>query len=514
MPVLTRATQCHIPENGIFREYNFYIIFKLTFVTIIFLSGSVGEFSRYRCNDGINRPNKPPSLPPRRVARPRSPWHDVPKNNSPVYGNFQVLAATAVEKKDVISKETTDPNIEEESVPQFDEWDQDFQDEILGTPRGFVYVQNKWKAVEKSGEWCQDQQGNKEKPLLEKSLHKETFSTNSNNAENKIMHVGMSSSDSVMSDTVRHEDKAGTVFIADTCSSDIYSVAHKDRLPAKNVSLSFDEQSEKVEEKANYLCDIADEKVYKELNCINDKAGKVEMNNVNIKFNDNVKHNIRSTTEHDDTFGDRILNYSSGSHNNSNINATNNKHLSDDIPLTLRESETDSPSNKHEVLPRDTMNCQVMAGVENDSLSSSQLCSERDVKEVKEESIDKAYNIKNSSISSEFCDMPTNSSSQQKINTLFNNVYNKNIQTSRMAKDLSHRVADHAETVNHKEISPHLNRHSDELNILLAQLAEITSAPLLPQGTASSLVDIPDDKKPKTKDDESFQLGPTQPELV
>ncbi|XP_063220825.1 uncharacterized protein LOC134530138 [Bacillus rossius redtenbacheri] len=33
----------------------------------------------------------PPELPPRRLVRPRSPWHDVPSNNSPIYGNCEEL---------------------------------------------------------------------------------------------------------------------------------------------------------------------------------------------------------------------------------------------------------------------------------------------------------------------------------------------------------------------------------------------------------------------------------------
>jgi hypothetical protein len=473
----------------------------------------VVESSRNRCNNSINRANKPPSLPPRRVARPRSPWHDVPKNNSPVYGNFQDLATTAGEKVDDIRKETIELTIEKQPVPQFGEWDQDFQDQLLGTSRGFVYIQNKWKAAEKSGEWCHDQQGKKEKLLVQKSLQKETFPENSSNTEEmKVIHVGSPSSDSVGCDTVSHEHKTGTAFVANTYSSDIYSDVHKDHISVKKIIQSFNPHTEKVADKPNYLYNIDGKKVDEELNNINDKTGKVQLNNVETKFSGNVKLDIGCTTaEHSDTSGDRILNYSNDSHNNFNINTTNFKDPSDGISVTLRKSQIDSTSNEHEVPFCDTKNCQVVINGEKDSLSSSQLCSGRDTKEVEDGSKDKACNIKNNSNSIEFCNMSTGSSSQQEIKTLFNNVYNQN---SRMAKDLSHRVAENAGTAGHEGIMPHLNRHSDELNLLLAQLAEITSAPLLPHGAASSLVDIPEGKKPKPQADESSQLGPTQPELV
>jgi hypothetical protein len=484
----------------------------------MFLSGPVVEFSRYRCNDGINRPNKPPSLPPRRVARPRSPWHDVPKNNSPVYGNFQDFAATAVDKEDVVRKEIVDTITEEQSVSQCGEWDQDIQDELLGTPRGFFHIQNKWKAAEKSGEWCCCQQSNKEKPLFENSTQKETFPENCRNAEEiRVMGMVSSSGDSVRSDTVSHEHQTGTVFDTNTCRSDIYSVVHKDHLTAKKVTQNLNLHTEKVEDKHNYLYNIDDKKAYKELNCVNDKTGEVQVNNVEMKFNGNAELNIGGSTctkrEDDGTSDHRILNYSKGSHNNFNINTTNYKDLSDDVTVTLRKSEIDSASNKDEVLLSDTKNLQVVLSSGNDNQSSINFCSERDNKEVEEQSKDKAYNIKNTSIGSEFCNTSTNSS-QQEIKTLCNNVCNKNILTSRIPKDLSRRVAENAGMMGHEEVISHLNRHSDELNLLLAQLAEITSAPLLPQGAASSLVDIPDGRKPQPQADDPNQLVTVQPDLV
>ncbi|PNF14262.1 hypothetical protein B7P43_G12201 [Cryptotermes secundus] len=477
--------------------------------------GPVVECSRYRCNDSINRANKPPSLPPRKVARPRSPWHDVPKNNSPISGNFQDLATAAGEKVDDMGKETLEPTIEKQSEPEFGEWDQNFQDELLGTSRGFFYIQNKWKAAEMSGEWCHDQQGSKETPLIQKSPQKETFPGNSNNAEEiKVTHEGSPSSDSVGCDTVSHEHKTGTVFAENTCTSDIYSDVHKDHLSVKKLIQSFNPHTEKVTDKPNYLYNIDDKNVDEQLNNINDKTGKVQLNNVEIKFSGNAKLDIGSTTmKHNDTTCDRILNYSNGSHNNFNIKTTDFKDLSDDIPVTLRKSQIDSTSNKHEVPFSDTKSCQVVVSGENDSLSSSQLCSGRDIKEMEECSKDKECNTKNNFISIEFCNMSTNSSSQQEIKTLFNNVYNQNMLKSGMAKDLSPRVAENAGMAHDEDITPHLNRHSDELNLLLAQLAEITSAPLLPHSAASSLVDIPEGKKPKPQAVESSQRGPTQPEL-
>nr|CAD7599391.1 unnamed protein product [Timema genevievae] len=66
---------------------------------------------------------KPPGLPPRRFLRPRSPWHDIPTNNSPVYGNLDDLHSASTQ--------------------------QEITDEMLGTPQGFTFVKNKWRAAEK-----------------------------------------------------------------------------------------------------------------------------------------------------------------------------------------------------------------------------------------------------------------------------------------------------------------------------------------------------------------------------
>nr|CAD7447758.1 unnamed protein product [Timema bartmani] len=66
---------------------------------------------------------KPPGLPPRRFLRPRSPWHDIPTNNSPVYGNLDDLHSASTR--------------------------QEITDEMLGTPQGFTFVKNKWRAAEK-----------------------------------------------------------------------------------------------------------------------------------------------------------------------------------------------------------------------------------------------------------------------------------------------------------------------------------------------------------------------------
>nr|CAD7258677.1 unnamed protein product [Timema shepardi] len=72
---------------------------------------------------------KPPGLPPRRFLRPRSPWHDIPTNNSPVYGNLDDLHSASMR--------------------------QEITDEMLGTPQGFTFVKNKWRAAEKGSSQAQ-----------------------------------------------------------------------------------------------------------------------------------------------------------------------------------------------------------------------------------------------------------------------------------------------------------------------------------------------------------------------
>nr|CAD7427448.1 unnamed protein product [Timema monikensis] len=72
---------------------------------------------------------KPPGLPPRRFLRPRSPWHDIPTNNSPVYGNLDDLHSASMR--------------------------QEITDEMLGTPQGFMFVKNKWRAAEKGSSQAQ-----------------------------------------------------------------------------------------------------------------------------------------------------------------------------------------------------------------------------------------------------------------------------------------------------------------------------------------------------------------------
>jgi hypothetical protein len=482
-------------------------------VTFVFLIGFVGEASRYRCNDSINRANKPPSLPPRRVARPHSPCHDVPKNNSPVYGNFQDLGITVGVKEDSKIKETLESMIEKQAAPQAVEWVQEFQDDCLGTPRGFVYVQNKWKAAEKSGEWYCDQQGTKARLLFQKSPQEDMFPEKCSSTEEvKEKHVRSTNSDSSGSDTVRHEHKSGTVLAVSTCSSDIYSDVHKEHPSAKTIIKSLNSQTEKGTDRDSDFSNIEDKKGGNEVNCVKDETEKV--NNVELKCNANIELEVGSTeTEHYDMSGDRILNYINGDHNHFNTNTTHHKDHSDDTIVTLRKSQSGSVSmcNKHEIFHKEIKNCQIAVNCENEGLSSSQLHNERDMKGVKEETKDKVYTTNNNTVCS---NISTDSSAQQETKTLFNIMYNQNMLTSGITNDVCGRAVDSAETGGCEDTVPRLNRHSDELNVLLAQLAEITSAPLLPQGAATSLVDIPKGRKPKAQTVEPSQLGPTQPKSV
>jgi hypothetical protein len=479
---------------------------------IAFFLGIVVQASSHQCNTSINRANKPPSLPPRRVARPCSPWHDVPKNNSPIYGNFQDLGITVGEKIEDKIKKAHEPTTEKQSICQASEWDQEFQDAILGTPHGFVYIQKKWKAAEKSGELCHDQQGTKGKTLFPKSSQHRFPEKWSNVEEVQEKHMRSACDNSAESDTVSCEQRTVAVCVTDTFSSDIYSDVKKRHSSAKTIIKSFNLQTGKVTEKASDLSNT-DKKVDNELTCIKGKTG--EVNDSELKCN-NSEVKVGSTkTEHHDTSGDRTHNYKNNNSKDCDINTTYHKDHPNDTIVTLRKSQSGlvSMCNKYEVLFNETENCGVVVNGENESFYSSQLHSETHTKGVKEETEDRAYAIKNNSVCSDCSNISTDYSAQGRIKTPFNTTCNQNILRSG-TKDLCNRVVDDVEAAGYEDILPRLNRHSDELNLLLAQLAEITSAPLLPQGAATSLVDIPDGKKPKPQTDDSSQLGPTPPESV
>ncbi|XP_021915035.1 uncharacterized protein LOC110827578 isoform X2 [Zootermopsis nevadensis] len=471
--------------------------------------GFVCEASRYRCNDSLNRANKPPSLPPRRVARPHSPWHDVPKNNSPVYGNFQDLGITTGIKEDSKIKETLEPMNEKQSTAQATECVQEFQDEYLGTPRGFVYVQNKWKAAEKSGEQHVDQPGTKGKLLFQKSPQRDTFPEKCSSTEVKENHVGSEDGDSSGSDIVSHEHECGTEVVASTYSSDIYSDVHKEHVSTKTVINSLNSQNDEVMDRVSDSNNVEDKKGGNAVNCVKDETDKV--NNVKLKCNVNIEQKIGSIeTKHHDVSGDIIINYSNDDHNKFNINTTHQKYHSDDTVVTLRKSQSGSISmcNKHEMFLKDTKNCEVAVNYESKELPSNELRNERDRKNGTEDNV---FIMNNNTVCSNIFSISTDSSAQQETKTLFNNVYNQNMLKSGITEDVCSRSVDSAETGGCEDAVPRLNRHSDELNLLLAQLAEITSAPLLPQCAATSLVDIPKGRKPKAQTDESSQLDATQP---
>jgi hypothetical protein len=413
-------------------------------------------------------------------------------------------------------KETLEPTVEKQSASQAVEWVPDFQDNYLGTPRGFVYIQNKWKVAEKSGELYCDEQGTKGTQVLQMSPQKDMFPEKcSSREEAKEKHVRSASSDSSGSDTVSHEHKSDTVLAASTCSSDIYSDVRKEHLSVKTIIRNLNSQTEKVADRGSESTNVEINKGGNEINYV--KAETERVSNVDFECNANTELKVGSTeTEHHEMSGNRILICINDDHSNFNTDTTYHKDHSDDTIVTLRKSQNGSISmcSKHEMFLTETESCQVAVNYESEGLSSSQLHNERGVKEVKEETKDRLYTTNNNTVCSDMFNIVADSSAQQETKTLFNTLCKQNMLISGVTNDVCGRKVDSAGRRFCEDTVPHLNRHSDELNLLLAQLAEITSAPLLPQGAASSLVDIPDGRKPKDETDETSQLGPAQPKSV
>ena len=471
--------------------------------------------SRYRCNDSITRENKPPSLPPRRVARPRSPWHDVPKNNSSVYGNFQVLSIITGEKKEDKNEESPGSAIEKQSAPLLSEWDQEVKDELLGTPCGFVYVQNKWKTAKKPSESFHDQQGNKGKSSLQKSPQEEFLAGKcSNTAEFEVKHVRITSNDNARSDILGYEHKADSVLVVNIGSSDICSDVSKEDLSVNTITKDFNSQTEKLSAKDDNLRESYSQMADKKLSYEKQEGPKVPKNDTELQSNGNLTVKVGCTkTEHS---GDRIVNNMNGVHKNFDLNVTHHEDFSDDISITLRKSQTDTISvcNRSEILCKESTKCLVLVRGENENVSSSLCHNAGDSTELKEETKDKANIAINECVCSDSSSISTDSLVPEEIKTLCHTACSQKILLNEMAKNFSERALHTTETAGYKDTTPHLHRHSDELNILLAQLAEITSAPLMPHGVASSLVDIPEARNPKPEANEPLQLDSTQQELV
>ena len=492
----------------------------LTHVIIVFFLDLVVVPSRYRCNDSITRENKPPSLPPRRVARPRSPWHDVPKNNSPVYGNFQDLSLFTGEKKEDKNEDSPGSAFEKQSAPPMSEWNQEFQDELLGTQRGFAYVQNKWKTAEKSSERFHDQQGNKGKSSFQKSPEEKFLPGKcSNTAEVEVQHVRITSNDHAWSDILGYEHKADSVLVVNIGSSDICSDDYKEDLSANIVTKDFISQTEKLTAKDDNLSDTYSQMADNELSCEKWEGTKVPKNDTELQFNSNLIVKVECTkTEHSDTCDDRIVNNINGVHKNFDFNTTHHEDFSDNISITLRKSQTDTISmcNRSEILHKEDKKCLVLVGGENEKFSSSLCHSVGDSTELKEETKDKAHSTINDCFCSDSSSISSDSLVPEEIKTLCHTACSQNmlLNGNGIAKNFSDRALDTRETAGYKDTTPHLHRHSDELNILLAQLAEITSAPLMPHGVASSLCDIPEARNPKPEANEPLQLDSTQQESV
>jgi hypothetical protein len=487
-------------------------------VIIVFFLDLGVVSSRYRCNDSITRENKPPSLPPRRVARPRSPWHDVPKNNSPVYGNFQVLSIITGDKKEDKNEESPESTFETQSASPLSELDQEFQDELLGTPRGFVYVQNKWRTAEKSTERFHDQQGQKGKSSFQKSLQKEFLPGKcKNTAEVEVKHVRTTSNDHTRSDISGYEHKTDSVLVVNVGSSDICSDVYKEHSSVNIVTKGFNSQTEKLRAKDNDLNDPYSQMADNEVSCEKGEVPKVPKNNIELQSNGNLKVKVGCTkTEHSDTCDDRIVNNINGDHKNFDLNVTRHEDFLDDISVTLRKSQTDTISvcNRSEIICNETKKCLVLVSGENENFSSSPCHTAGVSTDLKEETKDEAHITVKDSVCSDSSSISTDSLVPEEIKTLCSTACSQKILLNGTAKNFSDRALDTTETAGYKNTTPHLHRHSDELNILLAQLAEITSAPLMPHGVASSLVDIPEARNPKPEATEPLQLDSTQQESV
>jgi len=474
--------------------------------------------SRYRCNDSITRENKPPILPPRRVARPRSPWHDVPKNNSPIYDNFQDLSIITGEKKEDKNEESPGSTFEKQSAAPLSKGDQEFRDELLGTPCGFVYVQNKWKTAEKSSERFHDQQGNKGNSSLQKSPQEEFLPGKcSNTAELEVKHGRITSNDHAKSDILGYQRKADSVFVVNIGSSDICSDVSKEDLSANIITKDFNSQTEKLIAKDDNLSDTYSQMADNKLSYEKREGPKVPKNDIELQYNGNLTVKVGCTkTEHSDTNDDRIVNNMNGVHKILDLNTTHHEDFSDDISLTLRKSQTDTISvcNRSEILCNETTKCRVLVDGENENSSSSLCRNAGDSTEMKEETKDKAHITINDCVCSDSSSISTDSLVPEEIKTLCHTACSQKILLNEMVKNFSDRAIDTTETAGNKDTTLHLHRHSDELNILLAQLAEITSAPLMPHGVASSLVDIPEARNPKPEANEPLQLDSTQQESV
>ncbi|KAJ4445612.1 hypothetical protein ANN_12294, partial [Periplaneta americana] len=421
------------------------------FVCLVFIYiPDLAETSEPRYNESINRPNKPPSLPPRKVARPRSPWHDVPKNNSPIYGNFQDLGIKVAEKEEEEEeeaiKESTEPTCEKQSAPQAGEWDQELQDELLGTPRGFVYIQNKWKAAEKSCEQSRShRRGSKGKSPIQKSP--QSPETCGMREGFKLKHTRSSSSESGGSNIVGQE----------TAVNDLYSDVNKDHPSAKTIIKCFNAQSERISRKESES---------------NEETVGTESGWANKSNNADVTQQGSTKPEN----GDILVN-----HRRDSIHG---RGQSDDTVVVLRKSQNISQFSKHQVMANETEQFGTINNESRSESSSSHICCE-------------------GRCSKEYGDKMNNGSGCY-----------PSVPEKTATKEFADKTVDTSDYEECEDLMPRLNRHSDELNLLLAQLAEITSAPLLPQGAATSLVDLPDGRKPKTQAEQSSSLSPAQPESV
>ena len=313
-----------------------------------------------------------------------------------------------------------------QSEAKIGEWDEDIQDDLLGTPLGFAYIQNKWKAAERSGEL--NSKG-KVSPGKNRSL-------DSSSEEYKGKHTRNSSSSSVGKSSIKSDFSDAE----QNCStSEVYTEIQ--RLRAKSIIKNINSQSNKNVETNGPLNKITNE------HKSDSEFSKVKNDDINkiSKISEVRSESVRTDT----------------------CVKCNNVESSDfpiESAVTLRRPQ--------EHYQKTELN-------HNQSLSSSH-------------------------------------DSSKDLRGEFRSRSDSSTQTSQISfpDSLNHEYTGDGMEGEDYDLMPRLNRHSDELNILLAQLAEITSAPLLPQNVATSLSDIPESRKSKLQIEKSPEASQSQPEQV
>ncbi|XP_066995752.2 uncharacterized protein [Anabrus simplex] len=373
-----------------------------------------------------------PQLPPRRTRRPSSPWHDIPTNNSPVYGNFNFHSISSSENK----------CNEDNSV-----WSQEMQDELLGTPQGYSYLQNKWKAAEGSVEWHRE-------------LRQVAFPVNTRNQGPKLLNTNDSEH------VVHHDHSDGNVFKTES------SFRNNEE---DSVRVDSAEIYSKIDKKLGEITNNSTQE--------KNEVGSKEFCEQGVK---NVKQTEQKSSE---VCVVENMNYIPCCNLNSN-----------NITLLTLQVETSQDEHFQKDSLMTSLCTQAESELDDSIISINPSVSKRTNSELDHENIivlskDQNYfgGMKDGNVHSECeCDNKITSDEIPSI--------------KKMETESNPGIVLREGT---KEVT---NRYSDELNLLLAQLAEITSAPLLSPGATKSLIDFPESKTSHFHDlsfsDQITLLGP------